>query len=205
MGLYKLSSQFTDFVKARSSNPNKILEQVSDAIEDLGEKGYPLPGGASVLEAFHSSNPGEEDVDDQFIMEQLGGERAIPLINMMYKTLGELASTGKIDKVTRNVIETFLKSWKPLVSEERIAPTVLRRKKPEGSQEPKEDIEIPEFESRTRWSSPEDRMIDRLDRQRVASIYDLFTKAGVLESLPGFDERKIRLAERSFEWAKIIK
>lgn len=179
MGLYKLSSQFTDFVKARSSNPDKILEQVSDAIEDLGEKGYPLPGGASVLEAFHSSNVSGEDVDDKFIIDHLGGERAAPLINMMYKMLGDLAGTGKIDMVTRKVIETFLKSWTPLKVEERIAPTVIRRKKPEEVFE-EEPIE------------------------QVASFHGLLAKVGVLEELPDFKERNVRLAERSFEWAKIV-
>jgi len=160
MGLYKLSSQFTDFIKARSANPKKILEQVSDAINDLGDKGHILPGGAA-------------------------------------------ANTGKLDVVTRKVIENFLKSWTPYPEEKVPMSGVIRRKKPEGTQEPVEEIKLPEMESRNRWSSPEDRMITRLDRERVASVYDLFTKAGVLEKLPGFEERKVRLAERSFEWAKV--
>jgi hypothetical protein len=181
MGLYKLSSQFTDFVKARSSNPEKILEQVSDAIEDLGEKGYPLPGGASVLEAFHSSNVGGEDVDDKFIIDHLGGEKAAPFINMMYKTLGDLAGTGKIDMVTRKMIETFLKSWTPLKVEDRIAPTVIRRKRPE-------EVEIIEE-----------------PMEQIASLHGLLAKVGVLEELPDFEERKVRIAERSFEWLKIAK
>lgn len=207
MGLYKLSSQFTDFIKARSANPEKILEQVSDAIEDLGDKGHILPGGAAALEAFHSYTPGKGDASDQDMFDYLG-ENAAPVINRMYRILGELVSTGKLDMVTRKVIETFLKSWTPY-PEEKVqtgvpgVSGVIRRKKPEG-QEPVEDVKLPEMETRNRWSSPEDRMIARLDRERVASsLYDLFTKAGVLEKLPDFEERKVRLAERSFEWAKI--
>lgn len=206
MGLYKLSSQFTDFIKARSANPEKILEQVSDAIEDLGDKGHILPGGAAALEAFHSHTPGKEDASDQDMFDYLG-ENAAPIINRMYRVLGELVSTGKLDMVTRKVIETFLKSWTPY-PEEKVqtgvpgVSGVIRRKKPEG-QEPVEEVKLPEMEARNRWSSPEDRMIARLDRERVASMYDLFAKAGVLEKLPDFEERKVRLAERSFEWAKI--
>ncbi len=205
MGLYKLSSQFTDFVKTRSANPTKILEQVSDAIEDLGDKGHPLPGGAAALEAFHSSNLGEEDVDDQFMIEHLGGETAAPLLNKMYRVLGELTGTGKLDMVTRKVIETFLKSWQPLPEPAKNPGVagVIRREKPKDIKEVREEIVVPEMDNRTRWSSPEDRMISRLDRERVASLYNLFAKAGVLEKLPDFEERKVRLAERSFEWAKI--
>lgn len=209
MGLYKLSSQFTDFVKARSANPTKILEQVSDAIEDLGDKGIPVPGGSAALEAFHSFNPGGEDVDDQFMIEHLGGENAIPLLNKMYKILGELTTTGKLDMVTRKVIETFLRSWQPYPEPARATGvgSVIRRKKPEV-EVVKEEVQLPEMEARNRWSGPEDRMLDRLDRdrarERVASLYEMFAKAGVLERLPDFEERKIRLAERSFEWAKIV-
>ena len=206
MGLYKLSSQFTDFVKARSANPTKILEQVSDAIEDLGDKGVPVPGGSAALEVFHSFNPGGEDVDDQFMIEYLGSENAIPLLNKMYKVLGELTTTGKLDMVTRKVIETFLRSWQPYPETARATGvgSVIRRKKPEAIEIEQEEVKLPEMESRTRWSGPEDRMIARLDRERVASsLYELFASAGVLEKLPDFEERKVRLAERSFEWAKI--
>lgn len=202
MGLYKLSSQFTTFVKARSSNPDKILDQVSDAIEALGEMGVPLPGSAGVLEAFHAS----DDVDDEFILSHLGGMDAAPIVNQMYEVLGQLVNSGKVDMVTRKVIETFLRSGLHRLEEpeKAIAPTVIRRRRrEEPAEEAVEEAITEPFEMGNRWERNEDRMLQRLDRERTASVLSLFAKAGVLEYLPEFEERKVRLAERAFEWAKI--
>jgi hypothetical protein len=203
MRLYKLSSQFTTFVKARSSNPDKILDQVSDAIETLGEMGVPLPGSSAVLEAFHAS----DSIDDEFVLSHLGGIEAAPIVNQMYNVLAQLASSGKVDMITRKVIETFLRSGfrKLKEPEKQISPTVVRRRKKEEPEAITEIIEIDEPEMIARWQRPEDRMISRLDRERTASLLDLFAKAGVLEQLPSFKERQIRLAERSFEWTKLVK
>lgn len=204
MGLYKLSSQFTTFVKGRSSNPDKILNQVSDAIEALGEMGVPLPGSAAVLEAFHSS----DDVDDEFILSHLGGIEAAPVVNQMYEVLGQLANSGKVDMVTRKVIETFLRSGLQRLEEPEkpVSPRVVRRRRREEPVEVAEEAVVEPFEVGNRWERNEDRMLSRLDRERTAApILELFAKAGVLEyhaGLPGFGERKVRLAERAFEWAK---
>jgi hypothetical protein len=206
MGLYKLSSQFTDFVKSRSSNPGKILEQVSDAIEDLKDKGHFLPGGYEALDAFHAYNP-SSDNDVEFMIERLGGpEQAAPIINKMYTILGELTATGMLDMITRKVIEKFLGSyWKPLAAPERLAPTVIRRKPLEQKPTPV-DIKVEERENRSRWSSPEDRMLERLDRKKsVASLFQILSEAGLLEKLSPSDERKIKFAQRSIQWRKIAK
>lgn len=197
MGLYKLSSQFTTFIKARSQNPEKILEEVSDAIEHQGEMGVPLPGGSSVLEAFHAS----DDVDDEFILSHLGEMEAAPIVNQMYDALGKLTTSGKLSLPTRKWIEKFLTSGFKRLEEPKKDRTVIRRQKPveEALVEP---IKVEPFQVGNRWERNEDRMLDRLDRERTASVVELFTKAGILECIPTFEERKVRLAERSFEWTK---
>lgn len=199
MGLYRFSSQFTTFVNGHSTNPERILNEVSNAIEHLGEMGVPLPAGSAILEAFHSS----DDLDDEFILSHLGGMEAAPIVNQMYEVLGQLLTSGEIGGFTRKMIEKFLSSGYQKLEEPARA-TVVRRKKPvveEAIVEPAAEVEP--FEMGNRWERNEDRMLSRLDRERTASVYGLLAKAGVLEYVPEFEERKIRIAERAFEWAKL--
>lgn len=207
MGLYKLSSQFTDFVASRSSNPDRILTQVGEAIEHLGELNVPLPGDAPVVSAFHES----DSLTDDFMMSYLQGDptEKARVLNSMYEILGNLERTGKIDKITAKAIEKFLEAYspvevpKPEVQEDpnQIRPGVIR-----GRRGPKQEVpEIEEHENWNRFTAPEERMISRLDRTAGSNVqlWKLLAFAGVLERIPDFNQRQARLAGRKFEWVKV--
>lgn len=205
MGLYKLSSQFTDFVAARSSNPDRILTQVGEAIEHLGELNVPLPGDAPVVSAFHESS----SLTDDFMMNYLQGDPAekAKVLNSMYEILGNLERTGKVDKITARTIEKFLESFTPVEAEteaeppaDQIRPGVIR-----GRRGPKQ--EVPEIEEHIGWNrftAPEERMVARLDRAEASiKLYKLLSFAGIIERVPDFNQRQARLAGRRFEWIKV--
>lgn len=205
MGLFKLSSQFTDFVNSRSSNPLRILNQVGDAIELLGELNVPLPGDAPIISAFHE----HPSLSDEFMMSYLHGDdnAKAKALNAMYELLGNLERTGKVDKITARVIQKFLESYTPIKppkpeeskpNPDEVRPGVIR-----GRRGPKQETpEIDEPVSWTRFTAPEEKMISRLD-SRAIQLYKLLSLAGVIESVPDFDLREIRLADRKFQWVKI--
>src|SRR5690606_17674889 len=202
MVLYKLSSQFTDFVNSRSSNPERILSQVGDAIELPGELNVPLPGDAEIVSAFHES----PTLSDDFMMSYLHGDPAskAKALNSMYEILGNLERTGKIDKITARVIEKFMQTFTPVkapepeANPEEIRPGVIR-----GRRGPKQEVpDIEEHVSWNRFTAPEEKMVARLDRTAV-KFWTLLSLAGVLESVPDFNQRQLRLADRKFQWIKV--
>jgi len=199
MGLYKISSQFTDYVLSRSSNPEKILEQVSNAIEDLGNKGVPLDPKADVLEAFHSS----PDVDDDFMFSHLQGSDShkYRTINKMYETLKLLVGTGEIDGITRKMIDGFLRTWKPreVIEEPSTSPRVIRRQKGERTNVLPFELD----EKGPKWESQEDRMIKRLDRASSEVVFKLLSLAGLIEKLTPMSERAIRMKKRASSWTAL--
>src|SRR5690606_21514791 len=53
-----------------------------------------------------------------------------------------------------------------------------------------------------RFTAPEEKMVARLDRTAV-KFWTLLSLAGVLESVPDFNQRQLRLADRKFQWIKV--
>jgi hypothetical protein len=205
MGIYKLSSQFTDYVISRSTNPAKILEQVGNALSELGYSG---------IATFHEANEldqvsPEDRISDDEMMELVMGDpkEKAKFLNQMYEVLRGLESTGKIDMVTRKLIDSFLNNiWKPIKIEEPSG-TVIRRRKPGESNTPKTDTDITIRENTPSWQRQEDRMAWLLDRNKSAGQNIsgmLFIKAGIIEKVPNILERKTKLSERKYSWIKII-
>ena len=195
MSIYRFSSQFTDYILRNSSNPDKILLQVGDAIASLGETGALSEYQSSRLSAFHE----DPSITDQYMLELLEGDEdeKKAAVNGMYPVLGRLAGTGKVDMVTRRVIEKFLdKVWKKLPVQEKplgVGP-VIRRKKPEST-EPEKPIVLREPLG-PKWERQEDKLINRIDNS-----YASLVEAGILEQAPDADELNARLEERKFKWA----
>jgi len=197
MSIYRFSSQFTDYILRNSSNPDKILLQVGDAIASLGETGALSEYQSSRLSAFHE----DPSITDQYMLELLEGDESEKnaVVNGMYPVLGRLAGTGKVDMITRRVIEKFLdKVWKKLPVQEKplgVGP-VIRRKRPESTERPTEKpIVLPEPPG-PKWQYQEDKLINRID-----NAYGSLVEAGILEQAPDADELNTRLEERKFKWA----
>lgn len=204
MSIYRFSSQFTDYILRNSANPDKILLQVGDAIASLGETGALSEYQSARLSAFHE----DPSITDLYMMELLEGDEdeKKAVVNGMYPVLGRLAGTGKVDMVTRRVIEKFLdKVWKKLPVQENPlgAAPVIRRKKPtEGGpsgEGPSGKPIVLREPLGPKWERQEDRMINRID-----NAYASLVQAGILEQAPDADELNTRLEERKYKWALII-
>lgn len=211
MVLFKVSSQLTNWLMARNpGTASKYLDQIVDAFEHLGSLGSGDDfNWARMTARFHK----DESQTDAVMRDSLVGpdgdnNEANIQIDEMYKVLGRLEHTGLLDINTRKTIEKFLSDvWKPLTKEENTAlpslpeevrPGVTRRKRRETPQ-----IQVELEAAPAKWERAEESMIRKLDKN-VFSVYDvgLFVKADILEIVPDFEEREVRLAERQYEWAK---
>lgn len=217
MVIFKLSSQFTDFVYSRSSNPEKILSQVSNAIAEKADLGNISEYDAAFRDAFHS----EKNMTDAEMANILSvePEEKGKLINSMYGILKDLIGTGKIDLVTRKLIDKFFAEyWKPIETPaptalpEQIRPGVIKRKRETGAVVNPEisTTEIVPGENTPRWERNLDRIIDNMDRKRKVAVetLQLLSIAGIIDVIPepkftsNIQELKTRLAERKFLWTK---
>jgi hypothetical protein len=169
MTLFKAASQFTSFVFDHSENPDRFLFQIAKGLEALKDKGVPLPY-ANIIAMFHT----RDDMQDQSVRDMLPKEpesKVNNLINQMYEALRLVPSSGQLDKPARDLIEKFLKQYKPYPVESSPLPAPIRGRTKQ---------ENPPFELKKTvapWARNEERMIEDLDRNRCA---DLFTQAAII-------------------------
>ena len=113
MTIYKLSSQFTDYVleNYKPDSANNIFDQVAEAFQ-VKSQNDPKNNIWSMLGAFH----GPKGKTDEQMLETLEGtdNNKKRQLNLMYEVLKGLESTGRIDKVVRRILENFVtKQWAP--------------------------------------------------------------------------------------------
>jgi hypothetical protein len=206
MGLYKFSSQFTDYVVSHSSNPSKILQQVSDGLTDIIDKGiipFQTHIARKTIREFHTNT----EMTDPKMLENIPPST----INRMYEALGSLVNNEKLDHNSRKRIEGFMGQWSQLPVPETSS---MRKRLPGESR--KEPVEVKE------WIPPKDneeRMADQIERAReefrrelskadmkarANIVYELFTLAGMLEKVPDIKEREAGLTERKYLWARFM-
>ena len=207
MGFYRISSQLTDYILSRStpSAAEKYFEQIVEAFERLAETGSLTWDRARLLESFHA-NP-KLNISDEEMLSKLPGteEKKVRELNNMYKVLGGMERSGQLNIRTRKVLERFLESaWRPWSEAETIPePVVMRGRR-------KEPTVVPEIEEKEQipfWERGEERLLEDIERKNKKAaefIYELATHAGILERVPDFKERLIRLAERKFAWTTLL-
>lgn len=229
MAQYKFSSQFTDLVTARSKNPDEVLSEVGNALSQLGDIGNLSSDDSQAAGAFHETLPSISDQDLMNTMTGTPAEKA-RFVNHLYGLLNRVPGTG-VSKRTRDYIELFLEG-KVGRTGKKVGPVfnpvpvpsaggggggggqpgpagVIRRRerKPEQSVGPV----VPPPSASPRFERDEDMMISRLDRKRerekrtnASNVLDLFVKAGILEKVPGIDERMVRMNLRKKAWSKML-
>jgi hypothetical protein len=195
MGLYRISSQLTEWLYAK--NPQvapKRISQIVDALEDLGSKGSGQDFNAARMIGLFHADPQRTDakmVDTLTHQDPEADPNEVNRrVNQMYFALRGLERTGRLDKPTRNMVEKFLReSWQPLPVDEKkveleqqVRPGVTRRPRRQNI-----EVQVETAPEPAAWERPEEEMIRKLDKLKAA-----------------FDERKVRLAERQFEWVKLI-
>lgn len=214
MVVYKISSQFTDFVLVKTNSEDKakeVLSEVGGAIRQLGALNHPLPGvvvdkptskdferALTRLVNFHRRIPSVSDstMQEALSVSEIDKDQIDNTINEMYNVLSSLITVG-ISRRTRKLIESFLSSWSP-ITVQTAEPSVLRG----VERKPDQDTDLPVFEPPP-LNKVEDRQIRMLD-EKAAALINFLVKSGVIEEYPSLQESKTRLAERKFKWAKVL-
>lgn len=177
MELLKLSSQFTDFVKThRPAHAHLIFDDIANHLSDIPE----LDGEAYRLaRAFHLP-PGK--TDNEMLSSIPGDESKVRnLVSELYHLLTELINTTGVSQSTARAILDFKNVYNSTGFD------IVRS----GPPQPGEGESV----VKSRTGTPV------MKRRRAAS---LLVQAGILEIIPDFDERDVRLAERQYEWAKFV-